>query len=374
MGSMRVVIIDDEPAMQLVLKKYLANIHGVTLVGAFQDTDTAYNFILKEPVDLVISDIGMPSENGLAFAKRLLDVKPQLNLVFLTAYVQYALEAFGVQAFDYIVKPVTKQRLEQTITRLQTKLQPQVPAPARLRVYCLGGLDVISQSGQRVHWISSKSEEVFAYLLLNLGRAVSRDRLIEDIFQDMSLQKAAIYLNTAVYQLRKALKQHGCTDIVISSGDSYYIDPTNVYIDFIDFEKTVQQLTSSAVFKIQAALEGELLYKGDLLEQKAYIWSYPQRERLYAEYRKLAMKLVQHLLKIKHSSEALPILSKVIDRDPLDEDANFLFMKALAMDCNWPLLEQYYNEQKAKYLEEIGPEPSERLTRFYQELVNTNKS
>ena len=87
----------------------------------------------------------------------------------------------------------------------------------------LGYFEVSSTEQGTVKWISKKSEELFAYLLLNRGGSVAKIHVIEHIFPDMPLKNAEVYLNTAVYQLRKALSVHGFKEIVISGQESIEI-------------------------------------------------------------------------------------------------------------------------------------------------------
>lgn len=114
---MKVVMIDDEKAMHLIMKHMLAKIDGVEIAGSFQETTHAFSFLMVNPVDLVFVDINMPRENGLDFAKRLRDMGWKMKLVFITSHKEYALTAFDVHAYDYIVKPISQERLKETIQR-----------------------------------------------------------------------------------------------------------------------------------------------------------------------------------------------------------------------------------------------------------------
>lgn len=114
---MKVVIIDDEKAMHLIMKRMLAKIDKVEIVGSFQETSVAFSYLQNCKVDLVFVDINMHQENGLDFAKRLRACGCQMKLVFVTSHKEYALPAFDVYAYDYIVKPLTLERLTRTIER-----------------------------------------------------------------------------------------------------------------------------------------------------------------------------------------------------------------------------------------------------------------
>ncbi|WP_112182471.1 MULTISPECIES: response regulator transcription factor [Paraliobacillus] len=117
---MKVVIIDDEFAMHLIMKRMLAKIDNVEIVGSFQDTTIAFSYLKNCKVDLVFIDINMHKENGLDFAKRLRESGWRTRLVFVTSHKEYALSAFDVHAYDYIVKPLSQERLTTTIERFRS--------------------------------------------------------------------------------------------------------------------------------------------------------------------------------------------------------------------------------------------------------------
>lgn len=115
---MKVIIIDDEKAMHLVMKRMLEKIDQVEIVGCFQNTASAFSFFEEHHVDLAFVDIQVPGESGLDFARRLRErYDGKLKLIFVTSHKEYALPAFDVYAYDYIVKPVSQKRLSETLER-----------------------------------------------------------------------------------------------------------------------------------------------------------------------------------------------------------------------------------------------------------------
>ena len=114
---MKVMIVDDEPAMLLVLKRMLAKIDGVELVACHQSVEQALSFVQTNEVDLAILDIMIASDNGLQLARSLRAVNRNLHIVFTTSSTEYALDAYDVYPLDYIVKPISSVRLAQTIAR-----------------------------------------------------------------------------------------------------------------------------------------------------------------------------------------------------------------------------------------------------------------
>lgn len=109
---MKCIIVDDEPLARDGLQLLLNEIPDLEVVGKFSNGHLAMAFIKRTEVDLVFLDIQMPKLNGLDFASQL----PKNTLViFITAYSQYALTSYDLDAVDYLVKPLEKERLNKAI-------------------------------------------------------------------------------------------------------------------------------------------------------------------------------------------------------------------------------------------------------------------
>jgi DNA-binding NarL/FixJ family response regulator len=132
---MKVAIIDDEKAMHFVMKHILAKCKDVEIVGCFQETAAAYSFLSSHDVDLIFIDISMPRENGLDFAKRVRESGWQAKLVFVTSHKEYALAAFDVYAYDYMVKPISQARVLSTIERALSETKAREGEGADSRSY-----------------------------------------------------------------------------------------------------------------------------------------------------------------------------------------------------------------------------------------------
>ncbi|WP_091012265.1 response regulator transcription factor [Paenibacillus amylolyticus] len=118
---MKVLIVDDEFAMLLAMKRMLSNMEGVNLVGSFRDAAEALDFVRGSNVDLAILDIMIAGDNGLELARNLRSIRAELDIVFTTSHAEFALNAYDVYPLDYMVKPISRIRLAQTITRAMNK-------------------------------------------------------------------------------------------------------------------------------------------------------------------------------------------------------------------------------------------------------------
>ena len=369
---MKVLLVDDEPIMLLAMKRMLSSIEGVELVGSFQQAEEAFVFLCNHDVDLAFLDIQIGSDDGIELARKLRFNHIELDIVFTTSHSDYAMQAYDVYPLDYMVKPISKKRLAQTITRAASKREGTSvvsgsPVANRLKVQMLGYFEASSTEQGTVKWISKKSEELFSYLLLNRGGSVAKIHVIEHIFPDMPLKNAEVYLNTAVYQLRKALSVHGFKEIVISGQEKYRIELSHVDVDFIQFEQGMELLAKIHTDNEAVAVELEKQVVGELLEDRSFAWAITERESLNILYVSYANELMSWLFTCDKYLEALRIGRRIIERDAFDEKANRLLMHILGTMGDKHALHRHYQQYVEMMQQELNLEPSVTMQQLYSE-------
>ncbi len=114
------IAIDDEPLSLDVLRTYIQGMAEVSLVKSFTSARKAKEYLSEYPVDLIFLDIEMPDTNGLSFYRSL---KQRPGVIFITAYSNYAVEGFAVDAIDYLLKPIDPDRLQEAILRALNRRQ-----------------------------------------------------------------------------------------------------------------------------------------------------------------------------------------------------------------------------------------------------------
>ena len=122
---MKVIIVDDEPRAIDLLKGYLEHFSSMELVAVFRNGLKAYEYISKQPVDLIFLDINMPHVSGISLSKMLPD---HVKVIFTTAYSEYAVESYEIQAVDYLVKPISLERFTKSISRILSNAGPSPEA------------------------------------------------------------------------------------------------------------------------------------------------------------------------------------------------------------------------------------------------------
>lgn len=377
---MKVILVDDEPAMHLILRKMLVKFPGIEVAGSFTDTKSAASFVRESgDIELAFVDISIPGESGTEFAAKMEVSNPPLQIVFVTSYKEYALRAYELSVLDYIVKPVSQERLGRTMNRVLANRQQTrqslalagavTEQPGKTVITALGDVSISNERG-RVKWISRKCAELFAYLLLHHGRRIPRSRLVEDIFGGMVVTNAESYLNTTVYQLRKSLETIGLREVVRSENDGYALELKDATIDFVEFARQVEALQPNEVRYMERSLQVERMYTGSLFGDKAYMWAIYETERYEELYISLVKKLAELLISIGDTPAASKLLLKLSERNPLDDSVVRLLMTIQELNGDKKGLTAIYTDYVRLLSRELGIRPSKEIIHLYDLMIS----
>ena len=166
---MRIAICDDEELFRIEFKSVLDKV----LINAEYDIDTfsggssLYEAFLKNPFDLVFLDIEMPGIDGITLAKRLRAVSENVQIVFLTSHIEYALEGYEVNALRYLVKPVDMNKLSEVLKYIQDKKnnsrQIMIKQEGEDIVIDISDVIYMESMDKNVRIVTSKSEYITRY-------------------------------------------------------------------------------------------------------------------------------------------------------------------------------------------------------------------
>lgn len=180
------VIIDDEPKAIELIKNYIDRLDFICSVSEFRNPLEAFYYLEKEPVDLIFLDINMPMLSGIELYKNLKQKPP---VIFTTAYSNYAIEGFELEALDYLVKPIQFPRFLQSCNRLKSRIKEKQGSYSS-KIAQLNDL-VFVKSGNKKHsffWREilylEKDENYVKYIQTSGKQILSRQTLgeIENLF------------------------------------------------------------------------------------------------------------------------------------------------------------------------------------------------
>ena len=118
------IIVDDEPVAREVLENLLDRLDNISIVASCKNVVEAFQALNNHHVDLAFLDINMPEISGLSFAK---SVSKDLKIIFTTAYREYAVDGFDLKAVDYLLKPISFERLLQAINKFFEENRNKLP-------------------------------------------------------------------------------------------------------------------------------------------------------------------------------------------------------------------------------------------------------
>ncbi len=108
------IIVDDEPIAREILENHLQKIAIIDIVATCKNAIEAFNVINSNKVDVIFLDINMPEISGLSFAR---SINKNIKIIFTTAYREYAVDGFDLKAVDYLLKPISFERLLQAVNK-----------------------------------------------------------------------------------------------------------------------------------------------------------------------------------------------------------------------------------------------------------------
>lgn len=158
---MDVLIVDDDQPTGLYLSHIVAKIPDINVLAVITSGEEAIRFAQAHKPQVVFLDIDMPGMNGLEAARTLADLYSDIIVIFATAYPNYALDAFEVYSFDYILKPFDEERIRKTLTKLSSTLKGQmlaatsrteaIPVQSQGRTYLLNPDEILYIESSRTN-------------------------------------------------------------------------------------------------------------------------------------------------------------------------------------------------------------------------------
>jgi two-component SAPR family response regulator len=362
------MVVDDEwPALEQ-MRELLLQCENISTIDVFDNPREAFTAAAEMKPDLLFLDIQMPELSGLAFAENLLPFSPDTEIVFVTAYRSYAVEAFDLSAADYLLKPVDPSRLLKTWSKFLSK--KRLPGPAGqpspiARFHDLGGHTLTGPLGA-VKWSTHKAEELFAYLWIHRQGSVSV--ILNDVFPQWNYEKGKQYLHTTVYQIRKTLKAAALGDNIELTSDR-----ENYRLESRGIEDDAERFQEAALAALQHNNPDHLrdaaaLYKGELLLSLDSLWIYSSRDKYRQLYLKLLEQLTLLLIQAGRHYEAEEPALRLAELEPLEESYAIQII-SLYYEIGKPLRAQRrFTQYRESYKAEMGGELPEWFLEAYNRL------
>jgi two-component SAPR family response regulator len=228
---MNILIVDDEASALRDLSREMRKVVPEDdEIFTARDSKTALAVCKEQNIDVVFLDIQMPDMDGLTLAAKMKEISPLINIIMVTAYPNYALDALKLYVSDYILKPANPVDIQNALLHLR---HPVRKTQTGLFVQCFGSFEVF-YDGKPVRFSRSKVKELFAYLIDRKGASVSNAQLRAVLWLDTKEdeKKPRKYLAQLVHELQSWLDANELSDIFLHTRDSYAIVPEKIPCDY----------------------------------------------------------------------------------------------------------------------------------------------
>ncbi len=209
---MKAICVDDEPLAVEYTLSQCALLPEIDEAKGFTEAQSALKWLCDHGADIAILDINMPEIDGITLAARIKEVSPQTAVLFLTAYKEYAFDAYTVHPAGYLLKPVSQERLATEVRYACGGTHRS--SRAHIQIKTFGMFDVYVDD-KPVSFKLAKAKELLAYLVDKQGSGVMRSELFaavwEDSLYDRKMQKQ---LDVYIRSLRETLQEYGIPEIM----------------------------------------------------------------------------------------------------------------------------------------------------------------
>lgn len=366
------MIIIDRPKLANQLSTKLSKFDSVKIVGQYTNPYIGLKHVKSTRIDVVFLNIKMSLFNGLTIAKQLKAENPNINIVFVTQDHQYAVKAFEINALDYLIKPIQHSRLQKTLSRIHPQVDEKQKANGMV-ICCFSSLHIIDKGKNclvNLRWRTRKTEELFAYLLLNHGKNIGKEFLVDLLWPHISWQRGISQLYNAVYQIRKTLTERNI-NMEIENTDQYYILHLNdTELDIDQWERAIDHLPSINERTISKHIQLIYQYKGDVFRDSNYIWSIKEKNRLRETWFYHISQVTNYLFEAGKYIQIINIYHHVQQVHPLDPKSYEMLMKLYAFMNNHKAVTFQYKELKKMLDREFDAKPDHKIRSWYSRWCN----
>jgi len=229
---MIILAVDDERrALNTLIQAIQSAVPEASVEGHFAVKDSL-DFAKANKVDVAFLDIQMPEMNGLLFAMNLKEINPKTNIIFVTSYSKYALDAMELHPSGYVMKPATKEKVELELKNLRFPVLSE--SDKRVQVQTFGNFEVFVD-GIPLKFVSARSKELFAYLIDRRGTSATPVEIAAVLWEDKPYDRSLrSQIQAAISEMIKSLKEHSLSDIINKSWNQISVDKSKVSCDYYD--------------------------------------------------------------------------------------------------------------------------------------------
>ncbi len=231
---MNILAVDDNKLALKGLERTLRGVMPDEMICSCTSSEEALRQAVNTEFDVAFLDIEMRQMNGVELAKKLMNQKNNINIVFVTAYDEYQREAFDMHVSGYVMKPVTEDKIHSEIDHLRYPVsRSKQEKKHEVKIQAFGNFEIFVDN-KPLKFSYQKSKEILAFLVDRNGAFVTNNEIIDTLSESGTEIKGSYFRNLRV-NLLETLEKAGCQDIIIRGHGSMAIAKEKVSCDYYDY-------------------------------------------------------------------------------------------------------------------------------------------
>lgn len=259
---MNIISVGDEVISLRYFTLLVSKIPYIDSHKSFMNPFEALQYAQSTTVDVAFLDIELPGMSGIDLAKALKEINSETKIVFVTRYSQYALDAFGVEAMGYVLKPYSQEDIEREISKALRSITEKSANSVQIKTF--GDFKVFIND-QQIIFKWAKTKELLAILIDRKGAYVSSDEMIAILFENQPITDSIkSYYRNIRCNLNAILKENNAEEIFLQSRGYCSINRSKIDCDYFDY--------------LQDKPSAKALFKGEYMN--GYSWAKSTLEKL----------------------------------------------------------------------------------------------
>jgi len=367
----KIISVDDEALSLKRFEHITQKDDRCQLVGTFTCSLEALEFVKNNKIDIAFLDIEMPAPNGLELAELMLEADPYISIVFVTAFDQYALEAFKAHAIGYLLKPLDIKDFSSQIDQITWTKLPRSQSEEEasimethttntITVHCIGQFTCYptGSSNSPISFRTAKTAELFALLIQHYNAPMPKYSLLDALFPDSDDEKSNKLFYVSCSYLRSTFSKLGVSNILIRDNDSYRLNTDILDCDYINLMNASDKLESLSITELEKLSK---YCTGEYLMGRAYEWAFETKTFIETLSRRILLALSDAYIDDGRDLDGIQQLEKYLIMDPCNEEIVEKLMTLHADQGQMSRVRAVYNTFATKLKEQYGLKPSSAI-------------
>lgn len=354
------ILLNDDQLSSTITSTKFEEIPNVTIEKAFLLHQFSISSIHQLCVDVVFIDLPFVHLNSLDIAEAIQTEFPQITIIFITSADDFIVPLFETLSIDYILNTVTITQLRATIDHLSHKITlktPQIQLHKDLFFIQTFKQFQLSYDQQPVSFKTVKAKELFAYLIMNEGTPIERNRLLDLFELDANHHQARLTLYATIASIRDLLASLGFPDCIKQIDNHYIFHWHAATIDFKLVEQLLQQIHQIDEQTLPLCEEILALYHGELFVHNHYGWN----NLSYQEEILMLLSKMIHYYEALNPLKVLSLLERYFQLDPYDDYKALQYIRTLQSLDRFTDAADFYNDYVQRLHHELSIDPIDEL-------------